>query len=214
MKRTLRRLALLGMAMLVGFAACEKDNDNTGIINGYEWVDLGLPSGLKWATCNVGATSPEEYGNYYAWGETTTKTEYTYNNSTTNTVDLPDISGNPTYDAACANWESTWRMPTHAEMQELRDECTWTWTTQNGVDGFKVRGKNGMSIFLPAAGEYHGAMHYTTSSAYWSSTPENENYTQTYTGAYCLAFYNGGYSCGASGVHSRDYGQTIRPVSD
>jgi hypothetical protein len=69
-----------------------------------------------------------------------------------------------------------------------------------------------MSIFLPAAGEYHGAMHYTTSSAYWSSTPDN--YTQTYTGAYCLAFYNGGYSCGAAGVHNRSCGHTIRPVSD
>ena len=85
MKKALRRLSLLTVAMMVAFAGCEKDNNGVtiGTINGYDYVDLGLPSGTKWATCNVGATTPEEYGNYYAWGETTVKTEYVEENCTT-----------------------------------------------------------------------------------------------------------------------------------
>ena len=149
MKRTLRRLALLSVAMLLGFASCEKKLNS---IAGHDYVDLGLPSGTKWATCNVGATAPHEYGNYYAWGETTTKSTYSSENSRTHGVSMNDISGNPTYDAARANWGGTWRMPTEAEMEELKDNCTWTWTTQNGVNGCTITGPNGNSLFLPAAG--------------------------------------------------------------
>ena len=106
-------------------------------------VDLGLPSGLKWATCNVGATSPEDYGNYYAWGETTTKESYNESNYTIYGQQISDFSGNATYDAARANWGGPWRMPTQTEMQELIDNCTWTWTSQSGVNGCKVTGPNG-----------------------------------------------------------------------
>lgn len=101
-------------------------------INGHEYVDLGLPSGLKWATCNVGANSPSEYGDYYAWGETTTKTSYTYENSKTYNKKIGDIGGNASYDAARANWGGTWRMPTKEEFDELLNKCTCTWTTQGG----------------------------------------------------------------------------------
>ena len=90
-------LALIAVGML-SISSCEKEPDNT--INGHEYVDLGLPSGLKWATCNVGANTPEEYGNYYAWGEIVPKTDYSDENCATLGKQLGDISGNASYDAS------------------------------------------------------------------------------------------------------------------
>ena len=142
--------------------------------NGHEYVDLGLPSGIKWATCNVGANSPEEYGDYFAWGETAPKTTYNWSTykycngtlssltkyctkSSYGTVDYSttlDLSD----DAAYVNWGGKWRMPTRAEYDELKNtsNCTWEWITQNGVNGYKVISKiNGNSIFLPATGYRH-----------------------------------------------------------
>ena len=132
-----------------------------------EMVDLGLS--VKWATCNVGAVTPEEYGDYFAWGET--KPKSSYNSSTYSYSSNPSVLP-LSKDAARVNWGGTWRMPTQAELQELRNNCTWTWTTQNGVKGNKVTSmSNGNSIFLPAAGyrddsslEYAGRNGY-----YWSS---------------------------------------------
>ncbi len=194
----------------VGNKAKQKNAASHNKHNGYEYVDLGLPSGLKWATCNIGAYSPEEYGNYYAWGETSTKSEYTEENSQTYYGEnLGDISGNAWYDAARANWGGSWRMPTKAEFKELIDHCDWQWTTQNGVNGYKVTSKtNGNSIFLPAAGFYVSLQ----SSAgvygdYWSSTPYEVN-----TGsAYYLYFYSG--NLGTYWIH-RVSGRTVRPVLD
>ncbi len=213
------------VAMTLAFAGCEDDFGSehdrgnngggsgggaaTGTINGHDYVDLGLPSGLKWATCNVGANSPEGYGNYYAWGETTTKTSYTEDNSLTYGRDMGDISGNVNYDAARANWGSTWRMPTKAEMQELDNNCTWTWTTQNGVNGHKVTGPNGNSIFLPAAGSCYESSRYGVgeNGRCWSSTPDESNFYD----AYRLGLY------GIDGCDviwgSRYNGFTVRPVS-
>ena len=178
-------------------------------INGHEFVDLGLPSGLKWATCNVGATTPEGYGNCYAWGETTTKATYDEPNSFTYGRYIGDISGNATYDVARANWGSTWRMPTKAEMNELRVNCTWTWTTQNGVNGYRVTGPNGNSIFLPAAGVcVMSSRNYIGEyGRYWVSTP----YESITYYAYYLYFSSGGYGVDWSGRYS---GYTVRPVSD
>ena len=132
---------------------------------GHDYVDLGLPSGLKWATCNVGASSPEEYGGYYAWGETTTKSSYDESNSLTSGKSVSELwlagiiddSGNLTmqYDAARANWGGSWRMPTKTECQELKDRCVWNWTSQNGHTGYKVVGPNGNSIFLQYETEVH-----------------------------------------------------------
>ena len=135
---------------------CEPD----GEIAGYYYVDLGLPSGVKWATCNVGASSPEDYGDYFAWGETSPKAEYTWENSVTFGEQMSDISGNAQYDAATANWGGSWRMPTNDEMQELIDHCEWEWTEVNGVNGSRVIGPNGSCIFLPAAGARGGSSLY------------------------------------------------------
>ena len=138
-------------------------SDDTGKINGHEYVDLGLS--VKWATCNVGASSPTEYGNYYAWGETTTKSEYTKKNSKTCGISMGDISGNSSYDAARTNWGGSWRLPTKAECQELLDNCKSEWTTVSGVRGRRFTSKkNGRSIFLPAAG-YHEPKFFSPAGA-------------------------------------------------
>ena len=222
MKKALKRLALLTVAMVLGFASCEDDfgpeydrgnngggGTTTGTINGHDWVDLGLPSGLKWATCNIGASTPEGYGNYYAWGETTTKSSYTEDNCRTYGVSMNDISGNATYDAARANWGSTWRMPTNAEMEELENNCTWTWTAQSGINGYKVTGQNGKSIFLPAAGYCHGTSRYYVGECgtYWGSTPHESNDCLA-----CKLTFDSGVR--NVGWLVRDSGYTVRPVSD
>ena len=164
--------------------------------NGREYVDLGLS--VKWATCNIGATSPEEYGDYFAWGETSTKSDYSSSNCPTYGLSKSqlqsqgyiDSEGNLTsqYDAATANWGGDWRMPTEAEQEELLNNCTWTWTTQNGVNGYKVEGPNGNSIFLPAAGYLDGSsLSYAGSGGgYWSSAPNESNGN----GACGLYFYS------------------------
>lgn len=181
------------------------DDDYDGTIRGHKYVDLGLS--VKWATCNVGATAPEEYGDYFAWGETTPKSEYTAENSKTNEKNIGVISSNAAYDAATVNWGGSWRMPTEAEIQELMDNCTWTWTTQNDVNGCKVKSKkNGNSIFLPAAGFRRGSsLRNAGCGYYWSSTPGENTYY-----AFSLNFYSGYDSCYWL---SRYYGQSVRPVS-
>ncbi len=176
-------------------------------INGHEYVDLGLS--VKWATCNVGASKPEDYGNYYAWGETKTKYDYSSSNSVTYGKNYSDIGGKSQYDAARANWGGTWRLPTKAELKELKNKCTWTRTTQNGVKGYKVTGPNGNSIFLPAAGYRDGTSLDDDDGFgfYWSSTPydDYDNY------AFGLIFYDRDY-----GVYGYDcyYGLTVRPISE
>ena len=200
MKRVCLFMTLICM-MMVSF----KPDGSDGKHEGHEYVDLGLS--VKWATCNVGATSPEEYGDYFAWGETSPKEKYTEKNSLTYGIQMSDISGNAQYDAARANWGGDWRMPTDEEMQELIDECTWTWTTQNGVKGHKVTGPNGNSIFLPAAGSRDGSSLDDAggSGYYWSSTP----YGALDDIAHGLSFL--------SGLHdmyygSRDQGRSVRLV--
>lgn len=201
MKRVCLFMTLVCM-MMVSFKPDGSDGHEG---NGY--VDLGLS--VKWATCNVGATSPEDYGNYYAWGETSTKSSYTSDNSKTYGKSMgEDIKGNSNYDAARAKWGGSWRMPTDAEMQELIDKCTWKWTTQNGVNGYNVKGPNGNYIFLPAAGYRYGSSLNLAGSGggYWSSTPSGNDYDSY---AYYLDFDSGN-----QGVYegSRDIGQSVRPV--
>jgi len=210
MKKCFKRIVCLTVIVLVGvgFTSCEK-NPEYIIIDGHEFVDLGLPSGLKWATCNVGANSPEEYGNYYAWGETSTKNKYSYDNYSLRYNEIiSDISGDPAFDVANRKWGSSCRMPTRAEIQELIEKCIWQYIPQNGVSGYIVTGPNGNSIFFPAAGFYYGTLQDSPghSGAYWSSTPDDEIF------AYSLYFYkNDIYEVSRHGVSD---GCSVRPVSE
>ena len=187
----------------------------------HEYVDLGLS--VKWATCNVGASSPEEYGDYYAWGETETKSTYSWNtykwgnssstltkyctSSSYGTVDNKKVQESSD-DVAQVKWGGSWRMPTDVEMTELRENCTWTWTTQNGYFGYKVTSKtNGNSIFLPAAGYHYDSSFYPGGlrGYYWSSSL-NTNYPSN---AWYVFFSSSGVS---KDSYSRRYGLYVRPV--
>lgn len=187
-------------------------------INGHKFVDLGLPSGLKWATCNVGADLPEEYGDYYAWGEVKTKSSYTEENSVTYRKPLSNISGNPTYDVARKKWGSSWRMPTDDEFRELLGECKWQETRQGGKNGYEVIGSNGNSIFLPAAGNRCESelSSVGTDVCYWSSesvedprpnAPVERNTTAQYLK--CDSFWGRNVM-----TTVRELGFCVRPVSD
>lgn len=190
----------------------------------YEAVDLGLS--VKWATCNVGASKPEEYGDYYAWGETTTKSDYSWDtykwcgneeytvtkyctDSYYGTVDnLTTLTSSD--DVATVKWGSKWRMPTKEEMKELVENCTWVWTIQGGANGMKVKGHNGNSIFLPAAGyRYYGSSLYYAGEygAYWGATLYEDNEW----GAYYIDFVSNVYDVSE---RYRYYGRTVRPVTE
>ncbi len=177
------RYISLTLFIAIPFSSCEKDdigddlenewnnsgnsngstgsnNSYEGSVNGHEFVDLGLS--VKWAKCNLGASTPSAYGNYYAWAETTTKLSYwpdnyKFYNSNTGKYSAPTTSICGTkYDVATSNWGSKWRMPSQKEAQELIDKCTWKETTLNGVVGYQVIGRNNKSIFLPKAGSFTG----------------------------------------------------------
>ena len=192
----------------------------------YEAIDLGLPSGLKWATCNVGAAKPEDYGGYYAWGEVEEKDDYswstyrwcngTYDSMTKyctsasyGTVDNKTVL-EPEDDVAHVKWGGEWRMPTQAEREELLNNCKWTWTNLNGVNGYQVTGPNGNSIFLPAAGCRMGTeVHNRGSNGYyWLSSLVSESDRD----AYHLYFYGSYYTW--NGCHNRFGGRSVRPVSE
>ena len=201
----LMSMTLVAIASM-GFLSSRSNAQN---YNGHKYVDLGLPSGIKWATCNVGASSPSDYGNYYAWGEITTKDTYTESNSVTYNKSFGGILGNPEYDAARANWGGSWRLPTKVECEELKNKCTWTWMSQGGHNGYKVTGPNGNSIFLPAAGYRYGSSLDNAGSGgdYWSSTP----YESNAQGAYELGFNSSLHRVDWS---NRDLGLAVRPVSE
>lgn len=171
--------------------------------NGHEYVDLGLPSGTLWATMNVGADTPEDYGDYFAWGEITTKSSYSSSNytNTSNISPLPLKN-----DVANVIWGGDWRMPTRDEQDELR-KCTWTWTTINGVNGYTVTGYNGNSIFLPAAGYRANSDLNNVGSwgCYWSSTL----YQDRVGNASILAFVSNNVAWSATDCFG---GLTVRPV--
>ena len=187
-----------GLATLTSCKDDEPDNPDT-----HEWVDLGLPSGTLWATCNVGASAPEEYGNYFAWGETKPKEAYSwgtykwckgsydtltkyctqdthsygYNGFTDGKTEL-----DPEDDAAYVNWGPQWRMPSWEQIWELTERCTWTQTSLNGVNGHLFIGPNGNTIFFPDAGKRWGEWLDERGWGYWSRTLYSD------------------YSCGANGL--------------
>ena len=176
-------------------------------VSGVEAVDLGLS--VKWASCNVGANSPEEYGDYFAWGEIAPKDSYTVDNSLTSGKIIGDISGNPQYDAATANWGGSWRLPTFDEIRELNLKCSWEWVTQNGVDGMRVTGPNGNSIFLPAAGYKMNTLIIEEGQLgrYHNSTPEEGKEHHTY-------FLHIDESLNSYGYTGRSFGLSVRPVTE
>jgi hypothetical protein len=201
----------------------------------HAYVDLGLPSGNLWATCNVGASAPEEYGDYFAWGETQPKDTYNWNtyqycNNNYNT--LTKYCNNSSYgyngftdnlttllpedDAVTANWGDDWRMPTNAEWEELYDNTTSTWTIQNGVDGRLFTASNGNSLFLPAAGyRYWSSLDYVGSRGdYWSSSLS----TGSPSSAWTFNFYSDddnvmGYTSRISGLSVRAVRSSGQPLS-
>lgn len=205
-KAVLCLLRILSFALLI--SSCKEQSS----YNGHEYVDLGLS--VKWATCNVGAQNPEDYGNFYAWGETRPKSSYSLkgyrfrasgdapHNVKFSKYDPDDKSGpfskkvlELADDVANLEWGGNWRMPTKEEIMELNWNCDWVWTTQNGVKGVKitskVEGYTDRSIFMPAAGYRTDSRHLFpgVSGDYWSSTNSISK-----TSAYSLYFD----SCGSS----------------
>ena len=177
-------------------------------------IDLGLPSGTKWACCNVGANSPEQYGGYYAWGETVEKSTYDWSNyifcdgteSTCHRIGS-DIAGS-NYDVAHVKWGDSWVMPSYSQFKELIENCTTEWTSLNGINGYKFTGPNGSSIFLPASGYYGFGDKFFEGSAglFWSSTYNSSNkelarYLRFDSGRLTLDYYL-----------SRNSGQPVRAI--
>ena len=201
----------------------------------HEYVDLGLPSGLLWATCNVGANVPEEYGDYFAWGETSPKdyydwSTYQYCNGSYNTLtkycDSPNFGYNgftdnltillPEDDAAAVNWGNGWRMPTQEEWEELCENTTSTWTTQNGVGGRLYTAPNGNSLFLPASGSiwlgelmiiWYSNDDVIYSGYYWSSSLHIPDYPDD-----AWSFYSGSDNYSSRYSIGRIMGHSVRPV--
>lgn len=195
--------------------------------NSHEWVDLGLPSGIKWGTCNIGAAAPEKYGTFFAWGETAPHDSGEYSWTTyTLCGGFPDTmkkyNNNKSYgivdnktvldeedDAASVNWDFPWRTPTYEDFDELYKNCTWKWKTKNGAYGYLVTGPNGNTIFLPAAGyrnieslNFAGSYGY-----YWTSSLNTANPSQTH-----VFFFQSSYF--GWGTYNRYNGRTVRAVCD
>ena len=179
----------------------------SGTINGHEYVDLGLS--VKWATMNVGADNPGDYGDYFAWGEVNPKSEYTDANSVTYEKDMDNISGNSQYDAARYHWGGSWRLPTMKELEELNEKCRWIWSKENGYSGCTVVGPNGNRIFLPAAGYFNGTStdHVGKECYYWGGSPCEYNNESAYRLYIISGFRNVSWN-------KRCYGRSVRPVSE
>ena len=202
--------------------------DNSGSLNGHDFVDLGLPSGTLWATCNVGAETPEDYGDYFAWGETTPKEiydwkSYKYGNFINERYELnkyctaseDGLDGfvddltvmEATDDAALANWGADWRIPTIEEWDEMFQNTTSVWTTQNGVNGWRFTASNGNSIFLPDAGYWwNSEFNCAGLGIYWSVSLNVEFPYRAW------GFHFNPHQCHLCGSSERCRGQSVRAV--
>lgn len=225
----------------LGFTSCGGDDEDDTPDGGYggeqtEGTDKLCPDSRHphaidmgaagvWACCNVGASKPEDYGGYYAWGETEEKSDYSwqtykywhdkngdgYYDNDGELDDLGDISGNKSYDVAAAKWGGRWRMPTLNQIQNLINNCSYKWIEVNGIYGGLFTASNGHRIFLPAAGGRYGTElnHRGDTGICWSSTP----WTSDRYNAYDLIFNSGGASC-----YYYDWGcvsgHSVRPVSE
>ena len=202
--------------------------DTGGSLNGHDYVDLGLPSGTVWATCNVGADTPEGYGDYFAWGETMPKElydwkSYKYGNFVYERYELNKYCTDscwgfhgfvdnlsllePIDDAATANWGAEWRTPTIEDWEEMFQNTTYVWTTQNGVNGWRFTALNGNSIFLPTAGYWwDGVFNGVDLGIYWSVSLNTEYPNRAW------GFHFNSDSCHLCGSSDRNRGQSVRAV--
>lgn len=202
-------------------------NDSV-VLSGHDYVDLGLPSGTLWATCNVGANSPEEIGDYFAWGETQPKDLYDWKSYKYGAFDgekyvLTKYCCNPSFgfdgyvdtlsvlepldDVVKAQWGDNWRMPTKEEMEELNQETTFVWTTRNGIEGRLLTGPNGNSVFFPATGFYlDDGVICTGLGIYWSSSLQ----TVSQVSAWSLHFDF--ENCHVCATYERSRGHCVRAV--
>lgn len=222
MKKIFNLFVLVAMSLL--FMQCEKE-EGVGVHKKHEFVDLGLS--VKWATCNIGAETSTDFGDYFAWGETSVKETYDWSTykycagvkSSFTKYCSVESYGNEGFvddkkvldaedDVAMVNWKGKWRMPTRSEIAELRTNCTWEWFIKDGVKGYLVRSKkNGNSIFLPAAGFISETNQVSVGEKglYWSNTL----YTDGPFNAYIEEFDEAKEDAGLCG---RIYGLPVRPV--
>ena len=230
--KNMKATKIISVALLLFLFVPSGAQQRNNMENGHQYVDLGLS--VNWATCNVGADKPENYGDYYAWGEIEPKSEYTWENyrfrisgddffkniklSKYNTDSITGVVDSLTTlemidDVAHVRWGGSWRMTTVDEFRELMSSCTWTWTTINGINGYKVTsnvaGYTDRCIFLPVVGWYNGNFNApNTHGLYWSSTlrPSSPNSPNC---PYVISFTSGGFALGASAQFN---GYPIRPV--
>lgn len=206
-------IGLVFFFMKKGDNSQDNDNENqqptSGEVGGYEWVDMG--GSVKWATCNLGAETPTQDGDFYMWGSTSVEESCNETRSNTYRKDFPVISGTPEYDAAAAQMGNGWRMPTLEEVQELIDNCTWQPTVQDGVNVFIATSKiTGKTLVFPLAGYKEFTRHggHGNAGAYWTGTPYRFK-----TQSYKFALYNNGMKQGAGPMDELRYmGLPIRPV--
>ena len=233
MGKVLKVLVFL-MSMLVVAAGCNKPdepsqggNDNGSELNGHEYVDLGLPSGVLWATSNLGATTPEEFGDYIAWGEMAPKEiydwkSYRYGRFFQDRYELTKYCTESVYGldgfvddltlletadyGSTAHWGAGWRMPTIDEWEELFLNTTGSWTVQNGVQGWLFTASNGNTLFLPAAGYWWGTDFNAELGLYWSSSVNKEFPYRAW------GFHFNTDSAHLCGSSDRNRGQVVRAV--
>lgn len=221
------KLCFLSLLVASSFVACSDEevysspNEVLALISTKgDAVDLGLS--VKWASKNIGACTPDDNGAHFAWGEIAPKSIYSWssykycNDSASSITKYCTSSSYGTVDnmtvlklsddAARANWDGKWRIPTDDEWKELLTKCTWTWTTVNGKNGYKVTASNGNYIFLPAAGFcYDSLLYYAgTSGDYWSSTLSSDNNNANFVYFGPNSIYMSSYF--------RYSGRSIRPV--
>ena len=233
MQKIMKAIAAIMLTVaLIGAAGCAKPDDQNnvdGTYKGHDYIDLGLPSGTMWATCNVGAESPDQYGDYFAWGETTPKATYNWStykyckgdyNQLTKYCSQFDFGFNgftddvvtlqPNDDAATANWGEGWSTPTYDQWVELLSKCSNTWTTRNGVNGCLFTARNGNSIFLPAGDSCNDeeSRIIGDSGSYWSSTLHQYMPDGVKGFQFIISFED----CDLYDTFGRAYGRTVRAV--
>ena len=211
MKKTLS-LVLFYSIRLIAFAQCPDNNHP-------HMIDLGLPSGTKWACCNVGASSPEGYGRYYAWGETFESGKHSWATYTLckgtyeTSFNLGDIAGTE-YDVARTQWGVPWMMPTNDQYTELVNNCSFQWVVRNGIKGAQFRGRNGRTIFFPAAG--HHCDGVLAGTGLYGDYRTSSQSAARYYDAYYICFYNGKIIWFPSRNiidNNRSHGRSVRPVA-